>query len=57
MGFVWGRQWLTLCSICFFDRTKMFLRMVSEEKVEIYRNLILEDDARALVSAVLAWVT
>lgn len=48
-----GRQWLTLCSICFFDQTKMFLRMVSEEKVEIYRNLILEGDASATALAVI----
>jgi excisionase family DNA binding protein len=35
VGFVWGRQWLTLGSICFFCRTKMFLRMVTEGEVEI----------------------
>lgn len=49
------RQWLTLCSICFFDVKRIFLRTGSEEKVEIFRKLILEDDARVMVSAVLAW--
>ena len=42
---VWGRQWLTLCSICFFCRTRMLLRIVTEEKVENYRNLIMKGEA------------
>ncbi len=32
VGFAWGRQWLTLCSICFFRRNGMIIRMVTEKK-------------------------
>jgi len=54
-GFVWGRQWLTLCSIYFFCRTKMSFLMGKEKKVESIRKQKMKVWPGALVSAVLAW--
>jgi len=34
VGFVWGHQWLTLCSICFFAGTKCLLRWLGRRSLK-----------------------
>lgn len=55
MGFVWGRQWLTLCSICFFAGRKCFLGQLRRAMLKLIEIQLWKKMPGALGMAVLAW--
>ena len=55
VGFVWERQWLTLCSICFFAGRKCFLGYFRKKNLKTIEMYNWNGKPGTLDLAVLAW--